>query len=62
LPRALYVLPQYVNGVSVGEQGVPDPYGGPMTAYRASVRQLLGYVDLLVNRLAEERKTAPPAG
>jgi protein-tyrosine phosphatase len=45
-------LPEYASGVS-SEEGIPDPYGGPMVAYRASARQLFGLVDLLVDRLAK---------
>ncbi len=46
-------LPEYAGGASSSaEEGIPEPYGSTMPAYRASVRQLLGYVDLLVNRLA----------
>jgi protein-tyrosine phosphatase len=48
----IYALQNYVNSAS-GEEGVPDPYGSTMTAYRASVRQLLEYVELLVDRLDE---------
>ena len=43
-------LPEYVSGGS-GEEGISDPYGSTMFAYRASARQLFGYVDLLVDRL-----------
>ncbi len=44
-------LPEYAAGASAKE-GIPEPYGSTMSAYRASVRQLLGYLDLLVDRLA----------
>ncbi len=44
-------LPEYASGAS-GEKGIPDPYGSPMSSYRTSVRQLFGYVDLLLDRLA----------
>ena len=43
----VYTLPEYVGSGPGGEE-VPDPYGSTMTAYRASVRQLLEYVELLV--------------
>lgn len=46
----VHILPKYVGGVS-GEEGVPDPYGSTMTAHRASARQLLEYVNLLLDRL-----------
>lgn len=42
-------LPEYVTGVP-DEEGIPDPYGGPITSYRATVRQLLEYVEMLVDR------------
>ena len=47
----LHTLPEYANGAS-SEEGIPDPYGSPMVAYRASARQIFGYVNRLVNRLA----------
>lgn len=43
-------LPEYAGGAS-SEEGIPDPYGSTISAYRASVRQIFGYVDLLVDRL-----------
>jgi protein-tyrosine phosphatase len=43
-------LPEYVSGAS-SEEEVSDPYGSTMLAYRASARQLFGYVNLLVDRL-----------
>jgi protein-tyrosine phosphatase len=45
-----HILPRYANSCS-GREEVPDPYGSTMTAYRASARQLLEYVNLLFNRL-----------
>lgn len=47
----VYTLPEYASGAST-EEGVPDPYGSTMLAYRASARQIFGYVELLVDRLA----------
>ena len=44
-------LPEYASGAP-SEEGIPDPYGSTMAAYRASARQIFGYVDLLVDRLA----------
>jgi hypothetical protein len=35
-------------------QGIPDPYGHTMTAFRASVRQLLECVDSVLERLERE--------
>ena len=49
----VYTLPEYALGAS-GEEGIPDPYGHTMTAYRASVRQLLGCVEGLMERLERE--------
>jgi protein-tyrosine-phosphatase len=48
---AVSTLPEYASGAS-SEEGISDPYGSAMVAYRASARQLFEYVDLLVNRLA----------
>ena len=48
----IYTLPEYATGASAGE-GVPDPYGHTMIAYRSSVRQLYAYIERLANRLAE---------
>ena len=47
----VYTLPEYVGSGPGGEE-VPDPYGSTMPAYRASMRQLLEYVELLVGRLS----------
>jgi protein-tyrosine phosphatase len=47
----IHTLPGYVGGGLAAEEGIPDPYGHSMAAYRASVRQIFGYVDLLVARL-----------
>lgn len=52
-PRNVYTLPEYAVG-ALPEEGIPDPYGHTMTAYRASVRQLLECVDGLVERLERE--------
>lgn len=48
-----YTLPEYALGAPP-EEGIPDPYGLTMTAFRASVRQLLDCVDGLVERLERE--------
>lgn len=47
-----HTLPEYAGGSSDGE-GIPDPRGGAMLAYRATARQLLDHLDLLANRLAK---------
>ena len=56
LQGKLYALPEYALGASAAE-GIPDPYGHTMTAYRASVRQLLECVEGVIGRL--EREGAP---
>lgn len=47
--QGIYALPEYAAGLS-GE-GVPDPYGHTMAAYRSSLRQLYEYVETVVDRL-----------
>ncbi len=49
----VYTLPEYALGAPP-EEGIPDPYGQTMTAFRASVRQLLEYTEGLVGRLERE--------
>lgn len=56
LSDKVYTLPEYASVTST-EEGIPDPYGHTMTAFRASVRQILGYVDKVVKRI--EREEAP---
>src|SRR5215212_190968 len=53
LSERVYALPEYALGASP-EEGIPDPYGQTMTAFRASVRQLLEYTEALVGRLERE--------
>ncbi len=50
----VHPLPEYAAGTST-EEGIPDPYGLTMTAFRASVRQILGYADKVVKRIERER-------
>jgi protein-tyrosine-phosphatase len=52
-PDRVYALPEYALGAPP-EEGIPDPYGHTMTAFRASVRQLLHCVDGLIGRLERE--------
>ena len=52
-PGRVYTLPEYALGATP-EEGIPDPYGHTMTAFRASVRQLLECVDGLLERLERE--------
>lgn len=46
----VHTLPGYAYGVPDGE-GIADPYGQSMSAYRASVRRIFECMDLLVPRL-----------
>lgn len=46
----VHTLVGYANGAPDPE-GISDPYGQPMLAYRASMRRILGCVDLVVSRL-----------
>ena len=52
----VHALPAYAIGAP-DEEGIPDPYGHTMTAFRASLRQLLEHVERVVERL--ERGGAP---
>ena len=53
LSERVYALPEYALGAPP-EEGIPDPYGQTMTAFRASVRQILEHVEGLVGRLERE--------
>jgi len=53
LSRKIYVLPEYARGLRI-EEGVPDPYGHTMVAYRSSVRQLYEYVERAVDRIGRQ--------
>ena len=46
----VYTLAEYA-GDTPSDEEIPDPYGKPMIAYRASVQQLLGLVSSVVGRL-----------
>ena len=48
-PRGIHTVPEYTIGVA-GE-GIPDPYGLTMAAYRSTLRQLYEYVERVVDRL-----------
>lgn len=52
-PGRVYALPEYALGAPP-EEGIPDPYGLTMTAFRASVRQLLECAEGLIGRLERE--------
>lgn len=51
LAREAYTLPGYATGAS-NVQGIPDPYGHTIAAYRSSVRQLYEYIEQITTRLA----------
>ncbi len=48
-PRGIHALPQYASGV--GGEGVADPYGLTIVAYRSTLRQLYEYVERVADRL-----------
>jgi protein-tyrosine phosphatase len=52
----LYTLANYATGAA-GAEGISDPYGLTMTAYRSSVRQLYEYTERVISNLAE---VSPP--
>ncbi len=55
----IHLLARYA-GEDSGEE-VPDPYGLTLFAYRASARQLYGYVEKVLERMEEEYGwEAPP--
>jgi protein-tyrosine phosphatase len=56
LSERVYTLPEYALGAPP-EEGIPDPYGQTMTAFRASVRQLLEHIEGLVKRLEREGRS-----
>jgi protein-tyrosine phosphatase len=49
----VHALPAYACGAP-NEEGIPDPYGQTMTAFRASLRKLLAHVERVVGRLERE--------
>ena len=53
LSGRVYTLPGYALGAPP-EEGIPDPFGQTMIAFRASVRQILEYTEGLVGRLERE--------
>ena len=53
LSDEVYTLPEYATGV-YSEEGIPDPYGYTMATFRASVRQILGYMEKVVERIERE--------
>lgn len=49
LPEYVRVLPEHATGMP--GSSIPDPYGYTMPAHRATVRQLLEYVEIMLDRL-----------
>jgi len=45
----IHALPEYAMGLQ--GQGIPDPYGLTMAAYRSTLRQLYEHVECIVRRL-----------
>jgi protein-tyrosine phosphatase len=45
----IHVLSEYAMGV--GDEGIPDPYGLTLAAYRSALRQLYEHIELVVRRL-----------
>ena len=50
-PAEIRTLPEYATGVP-DREGIPDPYGLTMAAYRSTLRQLYEHVERAVDRLA----------
>jgi protein-tyrosine phosphatase len=46
----IHALPAYAMGVM--DQGIPDPYGLTMSAFRSTLRQIYEHVERVVGRLA----------
>lgn len=55
----IHTLPGYATGAPDLE-GVPDPYGNTVLSYRATVRQLVNYIELLLDRLGEKAPGRQP--
>ncbi len=54
----IYTLPEYVMSDASG--GIPDPYGRSLSTYRASSREILDYVERVIDRLKREEKRSEP--
>jgi protein-tyrosine phosphatase len=50
-PGKVHALPEYSNASGGGTEGIVDPHGRSLQAYRATSRELLGYIDSLLHRL-----------
>lgn len=48
-PEYIHILPEYATGIP--GSSVPDPYGYTISAHRATVRQLLECIEMLLDRL-----------
>ncbi len=48
--RGVHTLPGYASGLL--DEGIPDPYGLTMAAYRSTLRQLYEHVERAMGRLA----------
>ncbi len=55
-PAKVWLLTEYATGGPCREE-ITDPYGGPTAAYRASVRQLLTYLEPVVERISRHNRT-----
>lgn len=51
--KKIRALPGYARDAPDAE-GIPDPYGMPISSYRASVREIHECIDRVVRKLAEE--------
>lgn len=49
----VHILPEY-TGLADGDSGIPDPYGLPISSYRACARQLFECIDMLVKHLRKD--------
>ena len=47
----IHTLPGYATGAA--DQGIPDPYGLTMAAYRNTVRHLYEHMERVVDRLRD---------
>lgn len=54
-PEKVQTLVGYSNATGGGRDEIVDPHGGSLQAYRATSRELLGYVDSLVHHLTSEQ-------
>ncbi|MEW6635231.1 MAG: low molecular weight protein arginine phosphatase [Actinomycetota bacterium] len=52
----VFTLPEYAGG-GTGQKEISDPYGHTRTAFRASARQIVEYVDMLVTILSSRQRT-----